>query len=607
LKIIPAGLAILIFLLLPSSENLLEVKRPERAPVIYKHWDAMAKIKIYDVNGIYRGINVDNVSNSPVYPFDGIWDPEDTTDNDWGINVSYLIDQFDSCVFLSLGSGGGTDVLQALVEGATEVHAVEVNPHINRMMTVGDSSGYIESELPLPDTISRTSTEDSSAAEEMPYTPVIRDSTGKIITLADYSGHIYSDPRVKVITEDARTYIRRHKNRFDVIYSLSSNTWAALASGSFALAESYIFTTEAFRGYWEALTDSGYMSMEHQVYMPRIVSQLKNALLSLGIEDPLSHFAVYDLPQMRRKLLLISKQPLTDEIRYNAYGELTPDKFERIHLLFPAPDSLEDNFINQILIKGWKSQADSANINLFPSTDDRPFIAQMGLWKNLKKENLDKVNQYAEFYGFPLSKIVLAVILAVSLLFLIPLNLIPYFTGGNKLKAAPWLYFFLIGMAFMILEIILIQKYTLFIGASVYSFATVLLTMLIGAGIGSRFARKINNALPFAAIVIWIILDLLLFKSIVSLLGGLDMSYRVIITSIIIFPLGFFLGMPFPKGGLRAGENIDWGFAVNGAASVLGSTLIIYFAIMYGFNLSLVLGAILYIMAGAILSFKSAW
>jgi hypothetical protein len=607
LKIIPAGLAILIFLLLPSSENLLEVKRPERAPVIYKHWDAMAKIKIYDVNGIYRGINVDNVSNSPVYPFDGIWDPEDTTDNDWGINVSYLIDQFDSCVFLSLGSGGGTDVLQALVEGATEVHAVEVNPHINRMMTVGDSSGYIESELPLPDTISRTSTEDSSAAEEMPYTPVIRDSTGKIITLADYSGHIYSDPRVKVITEDARTYIRRHKNRFDVIYSLSSNTWAALASGSFALAESYIFTTEAFRDYWEALTDSGYVSMEHQVYMPRIVSQLKNALLSLGIEDPLSHFAVYDLPQMRRKLLLISKQPLTDEIRYNAYGELTPDKFERIHLLFPAPDSLEDNFINQILIKGWKSQADSANINLFPSTDDRPFIAQMGLWKNLKKENLDKVNQYAEFYGFPLSKIVLAVILAVSLLFLIPLNLIPYFTGGNKLKAAPWLYFFLIGMAFMILEIILIQKYTLFIGASVYSFATVLLTMLIGAGIGSRFARKINNALPFAAIVIWIILDLLLFKSIVSLLGGLDMSYRVIITSIIIFPLGFFLGMPFPKGGLRAGENIDWGFAVNGAASVLGSTLIIYFAIMYGFNLSLVLGAILYIMAGAILSFKSAW
>jgi hypothetical protein len=66
MKIIPAGLAVLMFLFLPSSENLLEANRPERAPVIYKHWDAMAKIKIYDFNGIYRGINVDNVSNSPV-------------------------------------------------------------------------------------------------------------------------------------------------------------------------------------------------------------------------------------------------------------------------------------------------------------------------------------------------------------------------------------------------------------------------------------------------------------------------------------------------------------------------------------------------------------
>lgn len=607
LKIIPAGLVALMFLLLPSSEHLLEAKRPERAPVIYKHWDAMAKIKVYDFNGVYRGINVDNVSNSPVYHFDGIWDPEDTTDNQWGIDVSYLIDQFDSCVFLSLGSGGGTDVLQALAEGATEVHAVEVNPHINRMMTAGDTAGYIEIKAPEPDTIPQPSDNDSTAAEEMPYIPVIRDSTGKIITLADYSGHIYSDPRVRVVTEDARTYIRRNKDRFDVIYSLSSNTWAALASGSFALAESYIFTTEAFRDYWEALTESGFMSMEHQVYMPRIVSQVKNALLDVGIEDPLSHFAVYDLPQMRRKLLLISKQPLTDSIRNKAYGELTPEKYNRIHLLSPAPDSLQDNFINRIVTKGWKSQAATSEINLFPSTDNKPFIAQMGLWKNLKKENLEKVNQYAEFYGFPLSKIVLTTILAVSLIFIIPLNLIPYFTGGKKLKGAPWLYFFLIGMAFMILEIILIQKYTLFIGASVYSFAAVLLTILVGSGIGSRFAEKINNAVPFIAIVIWIIMDLLLFKFIVSFLGGLDISYRVIITSILIFPLGFFLGMPFPKGGLRAGENIDWGFAVNGAASVMGSTLIIYFAITYGFNLSLALGAVLYILAGVILSVKSAW
>jgi hypothetical protein len=135
------------------------------------------------------------------------------------------VDRFARCRFLSLGSGGGSDVLQALEKGAAQVHVVEVIPQINRMMLVEDSSGYV--------------VRDSTTL----------DSAGRIITCAQYSGQIYSDPRVKVVTEDARTHVRRHRGEFDVIYSLSSNTWAALGSGAFALAETYLFTTEAFKDY----------------------------------------------------------------------------------------------------------------------------------------------------------------------------------------------------------------------------------------------------------------------------------------------------------------------------------------------------------------------
>ena len=110
------------------------------------------------------------------------------------------------------------------------------------------------------------------------------DEEGVLITSDRYSGHIYRDPRVRVVSEDARTYVRRHEGRFDVIYSLSSNTWAALGSGSFAFAESYLFTTEAFRDYWRALSDEGFLSMEHQVYMPRLVSAVLEALDDLGVE-----------------------------------------------------------------------------------------------------------------------------------------------------------------------------------------------------------------------------------------------------------------------------------------------------------------------------------
>jgi hypothetical protein len=665
-KVFPAAVIILVFALLPRAETMLEPERQERAPVIYKHWDAMAKIKMYDFGGYYRGINVDNVSNSPVIPFDGTWDDEDSVGADWDINVKYLVNQFDSCTFLSLGSGGGGDVLQALDHKCAEIHAVEVNAHINYMMVHGDSAGYVDYVPPEPEEPEETietaesenagpegagegsgeteapaeqeagaeqgageaaesaesaevaqadTTGEGGAREEPPPPPqpppmpppVIRDSTGKIITLPQFSGYIFHDPRVKVVTEDARTYVKRHKGEFDVIFSLSSNTWAALGSGSFALAENYLFTTEAFADYWAALSDSGFMSMEHQAYMPRIVSMVKDGLRSQGVEDPTRHFAVYDLPQMRRKLLLLSKRPLTDEIRYNAYGPLTKERESFIYLLYPAPDSLADNPINVVVTQGWEVAQDSARTNIRPCTDDRPFAAQMGHWKNFSWENLRKMNMYAEFMGFPLAGTLILVILVVVLVFFIPLNLIPFLREGPKLGAVPWLYFFAIGMGFMMIEVVLIQKYTLFIGASVYSIAAVLLTLLIASGVGSRYSRAVAPAVAFLAILAWLALDILVLGHVTRALAGLTMLPRTLVTAGLIFPLGFFMGMPFPKGTLRVGELVDWGFAVNGAASVLGATLVLLVAFSYGFSASLMVGGLMYLLALILMSIRSAW
>jgi hypothetical protein len=649
-KLFPAAVIVLMFALLPRAETMLEPERQEMAPVIYKHWDAMAKIKMFDVGGFYRGLNVDNVSNSPVLKFDGTWDDEDSVGADWDINVKYLVGQFDSCTFLSLGSGGGGDVLQALDHRCNEIHAVEVNPHINRMMVYGDSSGYIDyvppeekaeeesaehdtaekEEAEVKDT-THTADEDPETgetmqtaqadslgqgqAEEQPPPPqpppmpppVIRDSTGKIIMLPEFSGYIYHDPRVKVVTEDARTYVKRHRGEFDIIFSLSSNTWAALGSGSFALAENYLFTTEAFADYWRALSDSGFMSMEHQAYMARIVSMVMEGLRSEGVEDPAQHFAVYDLPRLRRKLLLLSKRPLTEEIRYNAYGPLTKEREDFIHLLYPAPDSLADNLINLIVTQGWEAASDSAKSNISPCTDDRPFAAQMGHWKNFSWENFRKMNMYAEFVGFPLANTLILVILAVVVVLFIPLNLIPYFREGPKLGAAPWFYFFAIGMGFMMIEVVLIQKYTLFIGASVYSIATVLLTLLVASGIGSRFSRKVAVSVAFVAILVWLALDILVLGHVTEALAGLAILPRAIVTAALIFPVGFFMGMPFPKGTLRVGELIDWGFAVNGAASVLGATLVLLVAFSFGFTASLILGGLMYLWAYILMSMRSAW
>jgi hypothetical protein len=597
-KLLPLVVLAGVVLLGPRAPALLRVDRQERAPVIYEHWDAVAKIKMYDFGGRYRGLNVDNVANTPVIPFDGDWDAwsADSTNSQWDIDVGYLVAQFDSCTFLSLGSGGGMDVMQALDQGATDVHAVEVNGHINRMMLEGDPSGYIVT--------------DSTAA-------AVLDSTGQIVTLPMYSGHLYADPRVTVHSEDARSFVRRHPNTFDVIYSLSSNTWAALGSGAFALSENYLFTREAFRDYWTALTENGFLSMEHQMYMPRLVSEVIGALEDVGVEAPREHFAVFNLPRLRRNVLLLSKRPLTEELRYQAYGALTPEHQEHIHLLYPAPDSLQGNLVNQIVTNGWQAMADSAAINLSPCTDDRPFIAQLGLWRGLKGRDLESVSRYAEFRGFPMSKLIIVIILAIVIVLVLPLNLLPYLTRQRQaapppgtpttLRAGPWLYFALIGMAFMSVEVVLIQKYTLFIGASVYSIGTVLFVLLIASGVGSRLSLHIKPAVVFLGIAVWLLLDVTLFRQLTGALTALSMASRVVVTGLLIAPLGLLMGMPFPKAGVRVGALVDWGFAVNGAASVLGATLIVLIAFQWGFTVSLLFGAMLYLMAFVVWSWRRHW
>jgi predicted membrane-bound spermidine synthase len=562
MRFLPIAGLVAVFVLIRYAQDLLEAERQERGPVIYKHWDAMSKIKIFDFSEFHRGLEIDNVANSPVYAFDGNWDRPVEEEYQFGIDVSNLVNRFDSCTFLSLGAGGGVDVLQALQAGAHEVHAVEVNPHVNDLML-----------------------------------------TGK---LANFSGRIYHDERVRVVTEDARAYVRRHKDKFDVIYSLSSNSWAALASGSFALAENYLFTTEAFRDYWESLTDDGFMMMEHQFYMPRLVSALIDALEGLNVPEARSHFAIYDLPQMRRKMILLSRRPLTDEIRNHAFGELTPEKFDRIHLLYPAPEGLEDNLINRIVREGWESVADSAPVDISPSTDDRPFVGQMGLWKNFKWEK-PPTRLGLGVFGYPFSELIVVIILAVVIVLILPLTFLPYLSKGPKLKATSWLYFFAIGTAFMAVEVVLMQKYALFVGPSAFSIATILLALLISSGIGSRFSRSVNDQAVFVGIIVWLLLNVFLLSPVAERLAHLAMPGRILIAALLVMPLGFFMGMPFPKGAERVGSLIDWGFAVNSAASVLGGTANVLVAMTFGFTVALFVGAVFYLFAYLLIRTRSPW
>ena len=527
----PVVAAVAAVALALGGGDLLRRDREDRAPVIHTHWDAMGKVRIYEYDEEYRGIEIDNAANSPVYRFDGNWDRPDTLRFEFGIDVGFLVERFDSCTFLSLGSGGGSEILQALQAGAVSAHAVEVNPYVNRLMTDG--------------------------------------------LLADYTGRIYDDPRVTVATEEARTYVRANPGKFDVILSSSSNTFAALAAGAFALAENYLFTTEAFRDFWRALSDDGFLVLEHQFYVPRLVAELMTALAELGVERPADHFAVYALPAMKREMILLGKRPLTDELRRFGHEELGPDRDGTIHLVWPPDERHADNRVARLVREGWAAATPDFEIAVSPCRDDRPFTAQLGQWRNLSAERPERLSPLAEVRGFPLAKMMIAITVALVAIVVVPLLFLPALGRGPRLRPAAGTYFFLLGAAFMITEVVLILKYTFLVGPSAIGTAVLLFTILVGAGLGSRLSARFGDLAPFVVIVVLLVLDAIGLRAVLDALPALGLAPRSLLAAAMILPLAFFLGMPFPKGGRRVGAAIDWGFAVNGAASVIGSAALL--------------------------------
>ncbi len=534
------------------AKDVLENKSDDKRPLLYSHWDSMSKTRVLKNAENYRGLQTDNTAGSTVIGFDGNFNRPDSMKFNYGINVGYLIRKTEPCVFLSLGAGGGMDVMQALFNGASEIHAVEVNPHINYLMTKG--------------------------------------------MLASFTGNIYSNPKVKVITEDARAYIRRFDKKFDFIFARNANSYAALASGAFALAENYLFTTEAFVDYWNAMSDKGFLMMDHQNYIPRMVSSAMDALKQLGISNPEQHLAVYESVEFHRRIILLSKKILTDEVRFNAFDEIRLGNKKLLRMIYPKEKGTPDNLISRIIDQGWENVADDARVDISPTTDNLPFIAQLGLWRNLKKATFERVLPTDESFGFPISQFMIIIIILVSLLILVPLNLLPYKNKkkGERLTLGMWGYFFMIGMAFMSVEVVLIQKYTMFIGPSVYGIITILSVLLIASGIGSRYSFKFNEKIVFTCIFGLLLVDIFVYSRLIYTFGGLELIPRVLITAAMVFPLGFFMGMPFPKGGAKVGGMIDWAFAVNGTASVLGSGLVMLISFNYGFSTALFISGLCY-------------
>jgi spermidine synthase len=533
-----------------SADHVLVPARVEPAPVIARHWDALGKITVYVYGATARGINIDNAANMLLYRARSNWRESTPESLRFRLDFRSLIRDRNLQKVMIIGAGGGSDVMQAKLAGAGEIHAVEVNRALNQMLLEGEQ--------------------------------------------AEFSGHLYSSPGVHVVNEDARTYSKRHAGHFDLIVSRSANTFAALSSGAFALAENFIFTTEAFVDFYRALSDRGVLFVEHQVYIPRVASAVMAALRDMGVEHPERRFAVYDLPTMHRQVLVLSREADVGELIEHTLTPLFAAADSHSRLLHPV--DRPQQLISRIIADGWQAHWDDARIDISPPTDDRPFVAQMGRWDQLDARRPQQAMGF-EFTGFPLAKLMILTVLAVAVAVGVPILLLPMRAEGARLQAADWLYFAAIGIGYMVVEVVWIQQYNLFIGNSAHTFVIVLLGLLLSSGAGSFCSGRFGDRLPFAFVATWLVVHLLAFPMAVAFLGSLDFAWRVALSCLSVAPAGFFMGMAFPKAAARVGELVDWGFAVNGVASVFGATLAIFIAIHAGFAVTLLVGVFCYLVA----------
>ena len=482
---------------------------------------------------------------------------------------------------LCIGPGGGLDVLLAKKSGAEVIVGVEINPAIEKIMELDKFKAF--------------------------------------------SGAPYDMKDVSLITADGRTYVKNSKDKFDMIFLSLAKT----GTGTFgiALVEGYIYTIEAFEDYLDKLSDDGSFVFVTDGYLMniRLFNTAIQALMkrqNISMKEALTHVALIAVSERERNTnpyeyaLIVGKRPflLSESSRLlslcqkNNYsplfipGKVVAPDFQPLLHKGATLDYFSSCFYDTwkadlVKRRGIKNSDNVPLLNLQPVTDDKPFFLDFS-------------------YGIPFMLIPLF-IGTLSLLFIIGVGVYSFeVIFDSKKSVKEWnhpivyifLYFFSLGMAFMMVEIPLIQKMILILGHPTYALTVVLFFLLSGAGLGSYVAGldKLRKIKRFNQVVCLIVsIASFIFVSHVNssyeFVLSLPLYGRIAWSGALSFGLGFFLGMPFPIG-MRALGNfknryIPWMWCVNGFSSLLGSILAAIGAKFIGFHLIFLCGSLFYLLA----------
>lgn len=291
------------------------------------------------------------------------------------------------------------------------------------------------------------------------------------------------------------------------------------------------------------------------------------------------------------------------------------------HIAF-HPLKLQQNLIPERFLESPfpKDLARQAEYRMDPVTDNSPHFNMIR--KKNKRLNPSKSkyldggtayflnNQYRRFIPYDWISIVVVGVMSIvfSLIFVvIPFVSTPLGRSRWKNKGLYLAYFSCLGAGFIIIELVFIQVFTKLIGFPTHTFAVVIFALLFSAGVGSMMSKKLGFhengrwKIIFSGIFLFALLLTLLHPFLFSKLLRFSLPIRIIAAFIMIFPLGFFMGMPFPLGMVHLGKTessgVPWAWGMNGFFTVFGGYLSLVFSIWFGFRAVLLGGVGIYLLA----------
>jgi len=466
-----------------------------------------------------------------------------------------------------IGAGGGPDVLIALHNGARSVAAVELNP---QMLELG------------------------------------------VDRYRDFNGGLFWRDDVTPIVSEGRHFLARTSERFDIIQMSGVDTFAALASGAYAMSESYLYTVEAGRALLRALEPDGLITISRWILDPpretlRMAQVLAESLEREGSLDPAAH--LFAIRGREWGTMLASKRPFTEDELATLRSWTTTFGWS---VALDPNGSGEDPFVR--LLHGLPEERAAFQraypFNLTATTDDRPFFFQFYRWRNLLSAPETTggyvITRVPVGYAVLLASMIQMALLSVVCI-LGPLWFRRSGLRSRSHRTRTFVFFAAIGVGFMGVEITAIQLFTVFLGAPVYSMAVTLAALLAATGAGALWAGRrstppgptVRNAIVAASA--WILLTVIALRPLLDATIALPLPLRALLVALWLMPAGLALGAPLPTA-VRALEAetpafVPWAWGANACASVIASLGVVLLSMQIGFRGTLLVAAAVYWLA----------